>query len=56
MELTGSAVERLAQLDEIIINGAATDEWLTRHLRVALREVAELEALADEEQDRREDY
>ena len=54
-DLRGSATERLAQLDALA-PGDVTAEWLTRQLRAALRELAEVEPVADAEADRREDY
>ncbi|MGO4536004.1 hypothetical protein [Leifsonia sp. 2MCAF36] len=55
-DLHGSATERLAQLDAASANGDVSAEWLERHLRSALTELAELEPIAAAEQDRREDY
>ena len=54
--LHGSAAERLQQLDAATESGEASPEWLTHQLRAALQELAELEPVADAEQDRREDY
>lgn len=55
-DLRGSANERLARLDSVVAGGEASEEWLIRQLRAALLELAELEPVADAEQDRREDY
>lgn len=55
-DLHGSAAARLQQLDAATESGSADPEWLTRQLRAALQELAELEPVADAEQDRREDY
>ncbi|MFP3466361.1 hypothetical protein [Leifsonia sp. SIMBA_070] len=54
--LKGTAAERLAQLDAITESGDASPEWLTHQLRTTLQELAEVEPVADAEQDRREDY
>ena len=54
-DLRGSATERLAQLDALAA-GDVTAEWLSRQLRAALRELAEVEPVADAEAGRREDY
>jgi hypothetical protein len=54
-DLRGSATERLIQLDEISVT-EVDNEWLVRHLRVTLQELASAQAVADAEQDRREDY
>ncbi|MGO4592810.1 hypothetical protein AB4Z18_03215 [Leifsonia sp. 2TAF2] len=55
-DLRGSAADRLTQLDEITASGEASNEWLARHLRSTLQELAEVEPVVDAEQDRREDY
>jgi len=55
-DLHGSAEERLRQLDAISAGGDVSAEWLERHLRSALSELAELEPVVAAEQDRREDY
>lgn len=55
-DLHGSAAERLTQLDAIEASGEASPEWLTRHLRATLHELADVQPVADAEQDRREDY
>lgn len=55
-DLRGSASQRLAQLGEARATGEATEEWLSRQLLTALREIDALEALADADRDRREDY
>jgi hypothetical protein len=54
-DLRGSAAERLIQLDEITVS-EVDNEWLVRHLRITLEELASVQAIADAEQDRREDY
>ena len=45
-DLTGSAVERLRQLDGLEA-GALTERWLLRQLRLALEDLAALEPVAD---------
>lgn len=55
-DLQGSANGRLAQLDSVVASGEASPEWLIRQLRQALMELADVEPVADAEQDRREDY
>ncbi|WP_374009614.1 hypothetical protein [Leifsonia sp. LS-T14] len=55
-DLHGSAEERLRQLDAATAGGDVSAEWLERHLRSALSEIAELEPVVAAEQDRREDY
>ncbi|MGO4301152.1 hypothetical protein [Leifsonia sp. RAF41] len=55
-DLHGSAEERLRQLDAVSAGGDVSAEWLERHLRSALSELAELEPVVAAEQDRREDY
>ncbi|WP_314146043.1 hypothetical protein [uncultured Leifsonia sp.] len=56
VDLRGSAQDRLAQLDELVIAEGTTDEWLLRHLRLALGELAALEPVLEMELERREDY
>ena len=46
-DLHGSAQERLTQLDAAVSRGASP-EWLEKHLRATLEELADI--------DRREDY
>jgi hypothetical protein len=55
-DLRGSAADRLTQLDELTASGDVSKEWLTRHLRSTLQELADAEPVVDAEQDRREDY
>ncbi|WP_285115661.1 hypothetical protein [Leifsonia sp. fls2-241-R2A-40a] len=55
-DLRGSAAERLAQLDAITASEEVSNEWLARHLRSTLQELAEAEPELDAERDRREDY
>ncbi|GAA2047618.1 MULTISPECIES: hypothetical protein [Leifsonia] len=55
-DLHGSAAERLRQLDDLVSAGEPSNEWLTRHLRQTLSELAEAEPVVDAERDRREDY
>lgn len=55
-DLTGPAAARLAQFDELSAAGPLPAEWLTRQLRAALEELAEVEPIADAEQERREDF
>ena len=55
-DLHGSAAERLRQLDDIVAGNEPSKEWLTRHLRQTLSELAEAEPVVDAERDRREDY
>ncbi|WP_431218518.1 hypothetical protein [Leifsonia xyli] len=54
-DLRGSAAQRLSQLDAMAA-GDVTNEWLTRQLRAALQQLAEVEPVADAEAERREDF
>ena len=54
-DLKGSAAQRLEQL-AAVDSDAATTEWLTRQLELALAELAALEPIADAAREANEDY
>ncbi|WP_158865212.1 hypothetical protein [Leifsonia sp. AG29] len=55
-DLRGTPQERLAQLDRATADGSASTEWLVKQLRTALEELVQVERIADEEAERREDF
>ncbi|WP_164515447.1 hypothetical protein [Microbacterium sp. 10M-3C3] len=55
-DLTGPAAARLERFEALRAEGALPAEWLERQLRAALEELAEVEPIADAEQERREDF